>query len=200
MSVLCRVPVPGDAMAAIVSRALTRMLTWNRASKGRLCPRGHSRGVGRTRRLSTGMSLNFSSRMRRQSSATGPHCPTELTELNGPPAKEPIRNYAGLQSRRLDVRPGGCRAQRTAAHPRVPPQGAGDHPEHRHRLGRSGGCTVHRIDVQRRHRAGRDAVLVLCPAWGGRRSSRNWRSWTSTRRRSMSRTTPSVTLTTSPTT
>ena len=48
----------------------------------------------------------------------------ELTRLNGTPAKEPIRVYAGLQTADTDEQPDGGAAQRTGAHRRVRPQGA----------------------------------------------------------------------------
>ncbi len=47
--------------------------------------------------------------------ATGPHA-DELTRINGKPAKEPIRVYAGLQTADTDEAANGRAAQRTRAH------------------------------------------------------------------------------------
>ena len=95
--------------------------------------------------------------------ATGPHA-DELTELNGRPAKEPIRIYAGLQIGRHHGRPGGGAAVGTAAHQGLRAQGAGDHSDHRYRVGRSGRRAIDRVDVQRRYRVGGACSIRICRA------------------------------------
>ena len=91
--------------------------------------------------------------------ATGPHA-DELTRLNGRPAKEPIRVYVGLQHRRHRREPDGGAAERTRTHRRLRPQGAGDRPDHRHRVDQPGGRASAGDDVQRRHRDRRIAVFL----------------------------------------
>ena len=82
-----------------------------------------------------------------------------------------LRRPADRRHRRS---PDGGAAQRTRAHRRLRSQGAGDRPDHRHRMGQPGRCPVAGDDVQRRHRAGRHRSIRICPA--GFRSSATSRS------------------------
>ncbi len=91
--------------------------------------------------------------------AGGPDA-AELTRLNGRPAREPIRVYAGLQTADTDDGRMAVLAQRVGAHRGVRSRTARHHPDDRHGLGESGGRPGGGVHVQRGHRAGRHAVFV----------------------------------------
>ena len=84
----------------------------------------------------------------------------ELTRRTGRPPRSRSGCTSGLQTADTDEQRIGGAAQRTRAHRRVRPQAAGDRSDHRHRVDQPGGRAVAGTDVQRRHRAGRIAVLL----------------------------------------
>ena len=86
--------------------------------------------------------------------------PEELEAFSGEPAQEPVRAYVGLAQRRRRRRPGRPRRPRARAGRRLRPVGARRRDDDRDRLGRPRGERLARVRVQRRHRDGRDAVLL----------------------------------------